>query len=182
MDKISKQELETVVRQRGTKAIAKKSPELSSESALMLSGMLHLAAAQSKYDLTESEIQFWGRQVAGYPPNLIEEFFTQHLAESQWMPNFHDWHEWAEVRVQRSNYELAQADYEDSSRRQSEIVRVWHESPEYESDMRQFREMLEGIVGRIAAKRPAVVSEIPLAFSPEKEREILAEYTKGRIQ
>jgi hypothetical protein len=179
MDRINPEELrQLVAKQPETKAIEKSS--LSESSALMLAGMLQLAAANAKYELTDSEIEFWKRQVAGYPEEMIEKFFSEHIASSKWMPQFCDLHEWAERESEQRDQERRNRDYRENQRIQMERVMTWRSSQEYERDMQEIREKLKAIVAKV--KRPSVPletkREIPLAVSPEKEREILQRYSE----
>lgn len=143
----------------------------------MLAGMLHLAAANSKYELSESEIKFWERQVGSYPQKLVEKFFAEYIASNKWMPQFCDLHEWMERENEAINQRRRDREYQLSRERQWQRVEAWRKSPEYEQEMADIRERLAKVMAKAKGhSKSEVKRDIPLAFSPDKELEILDRY------
>jgi hypothetical protein len=118
----------------------------------------------------------WARQVQGCSAEVIEEFFTGWMAHSRFMPAFSDFTEWIEARNALLAEEKALQEYAAYQRSHVEQVRQWKESPEYARDMEGIRQKLQTAIATAPKPKPKLATVIPLAFSPEKEREILAGY------
>jgi hypothetical protein len=117
----------------------------------------------------------WARQVSGCSPEVIEQFFTEWMTAHHFMPAYVDWTEWMESRAEQQRYR--NGEYWENYQRKVNEVMDWQRSPEYESELATIRECLTRIVESAQKLMPPKPKfEIPLAFTPEREREILAEY------
>lgn len=91
------------------------------------------------------------------------------------MPAYADFHEWLEARAEQSRYE--NAEYWAQSREEAQRVEDWRRSPIYERDLADVRKKMEAVIAKskpITLARPK--REIPLAFTPAREKELLAKY------
>lgn len=179
VDKINETEMRRLA-SRPTETRLTETRSLPESSAVMLAGMLHLAAAQAKTTLTQAESAMWARQVQNCSPDAIEQFFTEWMASNHFMPAYADFHEWLEARVEQSRYE--NVEYWAQSREEAQRVEDWRKSPSYERDLTEIRGKMEAVMSR---SKPVTLDrrkrEIPLAFSAERERELLAKYARKEI-
>lgn len=117
----------------------------------------------------------WARQVQNCSPEAIQQFFAEWMASNHFMPAYADFHEWREARAEQSRYE--NADYWAQSREEAQRVEEWRKSPTYERDVTEISGKMEAVIAR---SKPITLDrrkrEIPLAFTPEREKELLAKY------
>lgn len=123
----------------------------------------------------------WARQVVGCSPEVIEQFFAEWISNSHFMPGYADWTEWLEARNERESHERAAREYEAYKVTHAEAVRQWRESPEYVRDMAAIHARLEALeIEKAPMAKLTSVQHIPLAYSAEKEREIIAGYASKK--
>jgi hypothetical protein len=123
----------------------------------------------------------WRLQVKGLSPETIKDFFTEWMLSSHFMPQFADLTEWLEARSVVREYDRATAIFRSKCRERSEKVEAWRNSADYEADLKAIEERARELSAKAAQKcKPRPVAEIPLAFNPEQEKEILAQYVKQR--